>query len=424
MTSVGNEMANHGLMACSGEGKGDCGACEYCEEEKKRSGLNAIYTKLKTTKFKDNVMRECRELFFDEEFTKKVDSNKDLIAFNNGVLDLTTFTFRDGKPEDYLSFSTGIDYDPDRPYYEYEAWPKVENFIKQVLPDPEVRDYFVKHLATNLIGGNTAQKFHIMTGSGSNGKSMIMNLTATALGDYACTVPISLFTQKRKGSGNAAPEVIRLKGRRFVTMQEPDESIALNTGLMKEITSGEKMYARDLFKSGTEFEVQAKFHLACNDKPKINTTDGGTWRRLVVINFVSKFVPKPTEKNEFPLDESIQFLVQSREWATPFLNFLVHTLKEGRGLRKLVAPEKVLEYTSEYRNENDGIAKFISDKLRPVVEGEEIVAVDKNTLKRVFKQWKDDNDQRTLSPSDLEKRVEVVYGKYMRGGWTTFKLEN
>jgi len=424
MQVIGNDMSNRNLTSCTTEGKGDCGLCEYCEMEAKRSGLNQIYTKLKTTRFKDNVMKECRELFFDEDFTKKIDSNKDIIAFNNGVLELVDeFKFRDGKPEDYLSFSTGIDYDPDRNYYEYDAWNKVDAFIKQVLPDVEVRDYFMKHLATNLVGGNTAQKFHIMTGSGSNGKSMIMNLTSTALGDYACTVPISLFTQKRKGSGNAAPEVIRLKGRRFVTMQEPDEAIALNTGLMKEITSGEKMYARDLFKSGTEFEVQAKFHLACNDKPKINTTDGGTWRRLVVINFTSKFVPKPVESYEYPMDETIQFLVQSKEWATPFLNYLVHTLKHGKGLRKLPAPEKVMEYTSDYRNDNDGIAKFISDKLLAIREGDEIVPVDKTTLKRAFKQWMSDNDIR-LSPSDMEKRVEIQFGKYHKGGWTSFRLEN
>jgi len=424
MQAIGNDMSNRNLTSCSAEGKGDCGFCEYCEMEKKRGGLNQIYTKLKTTRFKDNVMKECRELFFDEDFTKKIDSNKDLIAFNNGVLELVDeFKFRDGKPEDYLSFSTGIDYDPARNYYEYEAWNKVDAFIKQVLPDFEVRDYFMKHLATNLVGGNTAQKFHIMTGSGSNGKSMIMNLTSTALGDYACTVPISLFTQKRKGSGNAAPEVIRLKGRRFVTMQEPDESIALNTGLMKEITSGEKMYARDLFKSGTEFEVQAKFHLACNDKPKINTTDGGTWRRLVVINFTSKFVPKPVESYEYPMDETIQFLVQSKEWATPFLNYLVQTLKDGRGLRKLPAPDKVLEYTSDYRNDNDGIAKFISDKLIIIKEGDEIIPVIKTELKRAFKQWMSDNDVR-LSPSDMEKRVEIQFGKYHKGGWTSFRLEN
>jgi P4 family phage/plasmid primase-like protien len=332
------------------------------------------------------------------------------------------FTFRDGKPEDYISFSTGIDYDPNRTYYDYPTWPEIEMFIKKVLPDKEVRDYFLKHLATNLIGGNTAQKFHILTGSGSNGKSMIMNLLSKALGDYACTVPISLFTQKRKSSGSAAPEVARLKGRRFVTMQEPDESIALNTGLMKEITSCEKVYARDLFKSGSEFEIQAKFHLACNDKPKINTTDGGTWRRLVVINFISKFVPNPVEKNEYPMDESIQFKVVTAEWATPFLAYMVHLLKEGKGLRKLPAPPRVLEYTSEYRNENDGIAKFISDKIVKLEEGDEIVPIDKTMLRRVFKQWKDENDQKTLSPADMEKRVESQFGKYVKPGWTTIKF--
>jgi len=421
------EMSERELTECVGdkEDKKDCGVCEFCKLNEEKEDYHKIFTQLKKTAFKANIMKECRELFFDEEFTKKVDSNKDLIAFNNGVLDMTTsdFTFRDGKPEDYISFSTGIDYEPDRPYYEYPTWPEVELFIKKVLPDKEVREYFMKHLATNILGGNTAQKFHIMTGSGSNGKSMILNLMAKALGDYSCTVPISLFTQKRKSSGSAAPEVARLKGRRFVTMQEPDEAIALNTGLMKEITSGEKMYARDLFKSGCEFEVQAKFHLACNDKPKINTTDGGTWRRLVVINFISKFVPNPTALNEFPLDESIQFKVNSVEWATPFLSYMVHVLKEGKGLRKLVAPPKVLEYTSEYRNENDGIAKFIAEKILPIEEGDEIIQVDKPTLKRIFKQWKDENDQRTLQPSELEKRLETQYGKYPRGGWTNFKID-
>ena len=81
------------------------------------------------------------------------------------------------------------------------------------------------------------QTFNIYKGVGSNGKSMLMNLASKALGDYAAVVPISLFTQKRAGSGSAAPEVIRLKGRRFVTMQEPDEKVALNTGLMKQISS-------------------------------------------------------------------------------------------------------------------------------------------------------------------------------------------
>jgi len=427
VTDISKEMSARDLIECNGEkeGKQDCGVCEYCKLEQEKTDYNKVFVQLKKTAFKANIMKECRELFFDEEFNKKLDANKDLIAFNNGVLDMTTenFVFREGKPEDCISFSTGIDYDETRKYYEYPAWPEVEDFIKKVLPDKTVRDYFMKHLATNILGGNTAQKFHILTGSGSNGKSMIMNLMAKALGDYSCTVPISLFTQKRKSSGSAAPEVARLKGRRFITMQEPDESIALNTGLMKEITSGEKVYARDLFKSGSEFEIQAKFHLACNEKPKINTTDGGTWRRLVVINFISKFVSTPVAQNEFPLDETIQFKVVTVEWATPFLAYLVDVLKEGKGLRKLPAPQKVLEYTTEYRNENDGISKFMTEKIVPWQEGEEIVQVDKTTLRRVFKQWRDENDQRTLSITEMEKRIEIQYGKSPKGGWTNFKID-
>lgn len=422
---ISREMANRGLESCVGGGKEDCKVCDYCKMETQSVALSKIYLKLKATGFKSNVMKECRELFFDDQFNKKVDSNKDLIAFNNGVLELdNNYLFRPGKPEDYMSFSTGIDYDPDIPYYQYPAWPNVDTFIKRVLADQEVREYFIQHLASNLFGGNPAQKFHILTGSGSNGKSMIMNLMTKALGEYACTVPISLFTQNRKSSGSAAPEVARLKGRRFTTMQEPDERISLNTGMMKEISSGEKMYARDLFKSGGEFEVLSKFHLACNDKPKVNTSDGGTWRRLVVINFTSKFVQTPSAANEFPLDESIQFSVNSIEWATCFLAYLVHVLKEGKGLRKLVAPQTVLLSTSDYRNDNDAIAKFITEMISVPEEGEEIQPVEKKDLKRVFKTWKDENDQRSLAPADMEKRIVEKFGKCPDNGWSNFKLKH
>jgi P4 family phage/plasmid primase-like protien len=420
--AVSREMEQSNLMRCTSiETKGDCGACDYCDKNKLREGLNKIYTKLKTTTFKNNIMKESKELFFDEQFTKKVDSNKDIIAFNNGVLDLTTFEFRDGKPEDYISFSTQIDYDEDKKYYEYSEWPQIELFLNQVLPDPEVRSYFMKHLSTCLMGGNKAQKFHILTGSGSNGKSMLMNLASKALGDYAAVVPIALFTQKRAGSGSAAPEVIRLKGRRFVTMQEPDEKVALNTGLMKLVSSGEKMYARDLFKSGCEFEVQAKFHLACNDKPEINSTDGGTWRRLMVINFVSKFTDTPKEINQFLIDESIQYLVNSQEWATPFLSYMIHTLKEGRGFHKLQAPPKVMEYTSEYRNDNDGIARFMNEKIQGIdIESES--GITKSILSSVFKIWKIQNELTSLSITDLEKRIIEKFGKAPWGGWKNFKI--
>lgn len=404
--------------------------CSFCKTSYMEDALNGICKRLKTTKFKDNVMKECRELFLDEKFAILADENKTLIAFNNGVYDTTTYTFRDGKPEDYITFSTRIDYDHEMPHEAHACWPEIRKLLENVLPDKEVRDYFVKHLATLLVGGNEAQKFHILTGSGSNGKSMLMNLVTTALGDYACKVPISLLTQGRNKSSAASPEVIRMKGKRFVTMQEPDEGVVLNSGLMKEFASGEKITARDLYagsKAMVDFDVQAKMHLACNEKPKIQTTDGGTWRRLVVIDFPTKFVAHPVESYEMPMDESLQHKVVSEAWAKCFLRYMVQILEDGKGHRKLVPPKKVMSYTNEYQAENDTITRFIQDHIQAVdttqetKEREEFVS--KSDIAKQYKEWKRVNDIKNGNILDLTKKLEAKFGKPSKDGWKDFRLE-
>ena len=49
----------------------------------------------------------------------------------------------------------------------------------------------------SLIGTNENQTFNIYTGSGSNGKSKLVELMSKCLGDYKATVPITLVTQSR-----------------------------------------------------------------------------------------------------------------------------------------------------------------------------------------------------------------------------------
>lgn len=401
--------------------------CTYCKSGFMEDSINGVCKKLKTTRFKENVMKECRELFLDEQFAAKADENKSLVAFNNGVYDTSTYTFRDGKPEDYITFSTKVDFDPEMQHEQYACWPEILKLLNNVFPVEEVRTYFLQHLSTLLIGGNEAQKFHILTGSGSNGKSMLMNLVTTAMGDYACKVPISLLTQGRGKSAAASPEVVRIKGKRFVTMQEPDEGAAINSGLMKELASGEKITARDLYagsKQMIDFDVQAKFHLACNEKPKIQTTDGGTWRRLVVIDFPTKFVVKPVEAHEMHMDESLQHKVVSETWATCFLRFMVQLLEDGKGFRKLTPPSQVMSYTNEYQAENDSIARFMQDHLHAADTNETYPElVTKQTLATQFKEWKRINEIAKGSVMDLTKRVEVRFGKYSRDGWLNIRMD-
>lgn len=406
-------------------------SCATCCAEKRKKAFNAIRLKLKRTGFKKSVMDECRELFLDEKLALKLDESKNLIAFNNGVFDTLNMEFRDGKPEDYISFCTNIDYNPSIQYYQFECWPELEKFLKSILPKQRVREYFLRHLSTCLSGGNEAQKFHILTGSGSNGKSMLMNLMATAMGDYCCKAPISLLTQQRNKSAAAAPELVRMKGRRFVTMQEPDEQVPLNTGLMKELASCEKITARDLYagsKQMIDFDIQARFHLACNEKPKVNSNDGGTWRRLVVIDFPMKFVHEPKLPNELPIDESIVQKCLSADWATCFMAYLVHLYKEGNGWRKISPPEEVMEYTQEYKEESDVIARFLREHVRISEETDpeqEKEPVTWNFITTKFQEWKRSNElSARASATELKKRMESQFGKYPKNGWMSFQFES
>jgi len=389
------------------------------EAQKKKYA--AVQIKLKTTAFKKNVMEECKLLFLDEDLAVRLDANKNLIAFSNGVLDTLTMEFRDGKADDYISFSTGIDYFPDRKYTEYSCWNDLWKFLSSILPDEEVRSYFLAHLATCMVGGNPAQKFHILTGSGSNGKSMLMILMATCLGTYACKAPITLITQDRGKAGVASPELVRMKGKRFVTMQEPEQGANIKTGLMKELSSCEKITARDLFAGSKEMidiDVQAHFHLSCNDKPKVDAQDGGTWRRLCVVNYPNKFVSSPSKPNELPEDKSIQIKVESVEWGECMMNYLVSIFRDGSGFRKLTPPVKVLEYTNEYKDETDVIGRFVREYIHPVENGEPVTT---KTINVTFQEWKRENQIMQGSTAELKKRIEATYEPYPSGGWTSFR---
>lgn len=403
--------------------------CEVCRSRQNMKKYNNMYIKLGQTGFKDSVMKECKLLFFDGDFENKLNNNKTLLAFNNGIYDLQNHDFRQGQPEDYISKCTNLDYNITMTHQEYDCWPELEKFLKSILPRESVRTYFLRHVASCLAGAEGSQKFHIMTGSGSNGKSLFTNLIVKSFGTYATKVPVSLMTQKRNKSSAANPEIMKMRGCRFGSMAEPDEGEALSTGLLKELSGGESMTSRDLYagsKDMQDFVLQIRLHLACNEKPKVTTNDGGTWRRLVVIDFPSKFVakPNPANKNELPMDETIDFKVNTPEWAECFMSMLVSIYKEGNGWRKMDPPKEVMEYTNEYHEESDAIAKFMNEYIHTDAEtpGEPPEPVSKPRVTDTFREWKRSNEVLKGNVDELMKRIEAQFGKYPRGGWTNFRL--
>ena len=129
---------------------------------------------------------------------------------------------------------------------------------------------------------------------------------------------------------------------------------------MKELTGGDKIQCRDLYKGAVEFKPQFKLILTCNDLPKIRSSDGGTWRRLRVVEFTSKFVDDPKESNEFKRDENLSQKMEN--WKETFMGILIehYYMYANNGLKE---PKEVLKYTEEYRKSNDVFGEFIEENI-------------------------------------------------------------
>jgi hypothetical protein len=72
--------------------------------------LEAVISKLKNVNFKESLCKESMYMFYDPEFLGKLDKDRHLVCFKNGVLDLRTKEFREGRKEDYLSLYVDDNY--------------------------------------------------------------------------------------------------------------------------------------------------------------------------------------------------------------------------------------------------------------------------------------------------------------------------
>lgn len=385
--------------------------------------LQAIIKKLKRASFQSSVMVECAMLFEVDKIDEKMDSNPHLIGFENGTYDLNSLEFREGRPEDYLSMTTGNN------YVEYDSnnihVADINLFMQQVLRCEPVREYVMRLLASFLHGGHREERFHVWTGSGSNGKSKCLDLFQQSFGEYCCTLPIALLTQKRGASNAASPELSRAKCKRFASLQEPGENERLNIGLMKEMTGGDKLYARGLYREGTEFKPQFKMVLTCNHLPLVPSDDGGTWRRIRVVKFDSRFCenPDPTKPNEFPID--VDLSQKFEDWKEIFMSMLIECFKQNI-TNKLKEPDEVLESTREYQRRNDNIADFLDSAVEKHETG--FLSVAEAFIE--FKSWLKDEGvlDRSMRKTDFQNYIEKQYGKPVKKrlvkGWSGYRLKS
>lgn len=222
------------------------------------------------------------------ESTDIFNKHKHLIGFNNGVYNIITQEFRDYTYDDYITITTGWDYeipDYDNPDIVTIRETLIDIF-NSIQPNLEQQTLLLELLATGL-DGNAYQKAIIWQGQGGNGKGLLAKMMAKTLGSYYYKPSASILKDMAK-AGAASPDIIKLKNKRFIDIEEVGGTI--NTSLMRNLTGGGSIEARPLYQNTETFNLSSLFVLEINNAFQLDgKPQQADYRRYILIDFKTNF---------------------------------------------------------------------------------------------------------------------------------------
>jgi len=377
--------------------------------KERNEAIMKIYSKLGVSSFCKGIMDFLPDLYYNEKIEELIDSNTNVIAFNNVLYDLTKNEVRPISPDDYICRTTGYDLinksDP-------KTREELVEIFKGIFPDEPTREYYLKATALSFFT-NRFENFYVLTGKGRNGKGVLDSLIKKALGKYHYTAePTFLTTIIKAGVPN--PTLAECNGIRYLSVSEPDngaENCCLNVEFVKGLTGRDKITSRGLYEKNKTFENRFSVFLQCNNKPTLNKLDKAIVERLKCIPFTERFLsnPDPTDEHQHPCNDKLKDILAEHKYINEFMLYMFEIAYANKDIKgkDFKVSDLCKESTNEYVEENNAF-KFWFDsayqkitlppnfkKLKREEREKFIVRIRTSTLLAEYNETKPKNEQIT-----------------------------
>lgn len=283
--------------------------------------------------------------------TNQLDANKSILACGNGAVDLETGKLLHADRLARATIATGTNFNPKAKCPIFE-----QTVLDAFYDDHEMLAFFKRLMGYTLLADPKEDIIVIPYGTGSNGKSTIFGAIRDALGGHAVTADNQTF-MGNSGSNAGAPrdDILRLRGRRFVYVTEPDEGKELREGLIKAMTGGEEMTARTAYSSTyVQFTPTWTVILPTNHKPIIKGDDFGIWRRILLVPFTRNFSTDDTIVKDN--DRSDKLALEHEGILAWLVQGALDYQAEG-----LNPPKLIEDAREEYKRDMDLLAEWIDE---------------------------------------------------------------
>jgi len=325
------------------------------------------------------------------------DKNLALVNLLNKTYDLKQNLVLDHDPNQLLSKSFDVNYDPDANCYAWEA------FLETIFNcDKDLIKFIQRAIGLSLCGEQLEEILFFAYGTGKNGKSVFFNVLRMLFNDYFQKAPTEMLLQK---FGDSIPnDVARLPGSRLVVAEELPENRTLNENKIKNLTGGDVISARFLHKEFFDFKPTHTLWIFGNHKPNIKGTDDGIWRRICLIPFLVT-IPEKDRRSQSEL------MAEFEEEKAGIFNWMIEGWKEYQKVG-LAAPKLVKDSTKEYRLEQDHVNDFIADNCE-ISENSKVI---KSELLERYHKWCQENKEYPMKRNSFYKKIEIMPGVHHDSG--------
>lgn len=366
-------------MAQTAKETGDEALAKWAKQSRGQARVNAAVSMMRTM---EGATISATEM----------DLEPDLMNLQSGTYNVATQQQEPHQREHLMTRTMNASYDPEA------TCPKFDEFMEQVLPDPEVRQYVQRAVGYSLLGRADRRAFFLIYGPSGTGKSQFLSTMEHVFGQYGATAAEGTFRTK-EGSG-PNNDLHGLRGKRFVSTSETAENATFNENLLKRLTGRDQVVSRDLYQSNIAWTPECALWLATNHPPRFNSDDDAIWKRAKLVPFLTRF---GTDVPEIP-DYARRFLYAE---ANGILNWILAGLHDflANGLGE---PEAVQAAATQHREQSDSVVRFLDDQVADNV----LVAAENGTIRtqemyHLYQEWcRTSGGERPLGTRRFLNRME------------------
>ena len=345
-------------------------------------------------KIKADTFIEPSQFFNNDEKFK--------IAVKNGILDLKEIRLEKFDPRKIYFSKIPIFYE------EMMKCPKIDQFLKDVLPNEDDINVFYEIAGFGLVKDYFMETAIMMVGTGRNGKTKTIELLKRLVGVNNCS-SISLNSIKHD-----SPFISDLFGKHFNLAGDVSSSDFKETGMFKQLTGRDLISANRKYKNVITFENYAKFIFACNELPKVYDYSDGFWERWILLEFPYYFADEDiyndtkeeNRKNWRVKNPNIISEITTATELSGFLNQAIIGLHRLFNNKKFSYSTGTEEVKNKWIRKADSFMAFCMDSLEPSYENK----IRKKDLRKKYHKYCKDHKVPGVSDISIKITLQEMFG--------------